>query len=414
MSQREELPWFLNAYIEAAGVYTVPPVFHYWAGLSVLAAFTSKRVSYEHIPGNPLYPNLYVFLIAKSAAGKGLAISHAVRLMGAILGHEVLEMPHVFEGRTTPQALVGRLGKIGKKAADKQAEFFFVSPELGQSLDLPTNMVGRFIKMMTGLYDSTGRPWRDDTRMYGELKAPPSWINWLAGTTSTWLRNSVGEEDFKGGFTGRLLPIYVEDRMDFRYRPKLPANADALVAHLRNHLLALRLTHGRFTMDGEARDADEARSEQRYNHLPRDERLWPFYERGSTLAKKLAMLFALGRSTDLRLTLKDIELGYRTVANVERDLPRVLDLVSETKETRGLDLMRDMIEKAGRIPRRMLASYVTKNLGITRSTILEYEATLLMQQVIRVDRRTDEYVWIKRRFTLVRGGKVQSGEDEGE
>jgi len=100
------------------------------------------------------------------------------------------------------------------------------------------------------------------------------------------------------------------------------------------------------------------------------------------------------------------------VVQVERDLPKVLDLVSETRETRGLELMRVTIERAGRIGRKLLAGYMRRQMGMTRTAFLESEAQLTAEGCVQIDIRSDQYVWIKRVTTMPRTAADAKLEEE--
>lgn len=392
------LPPFVRWFIEAAGDYLVPQVFHYWAALSLLGAFAAKRYWYEHIRGNPLHPNLYVGLIGHSAAGKGLAIRNAVTLIRPGLVYEGknagAEFPYLYQGRVTAQALVSHLTALSKKLDDGEVEFYMVCPELGQSLDMPQNMVSGFVRMMTGAYDDTGAPWSDLTRMYGFHHAPQAYLNWLFGTTAEWMHDAIRDIDFQGGFAGRILPVLVEGREPFKYRPSYSAEQAELRDYLQMHLRMIRTSGGPFTMSTDAEDMDASWCAQRYDNLPSDERLHPFVLRGGTLAKKLAMLFALGRDVKRRIEVIDMRCAQQAVQAVEADLPRVLDLVFTNDSTRALELMKSLIREHGRVPRSMVMRYLMRQAGASKKDVLDWEATLMFGKIIGVDYKADEYVWL--------------------
>lgn len=404
MKNVDSLPAFLRFYVEAAGRYVVPPIFHYWCAISLLGTFASRHLALEHIPGNPLRPNLYTILIGRSAAGKGLAITTAMNLVKPDLVHTnesySSAWPYLYEGRTSPQGLTSRLNWLGKNFNAEEIEFLLIAPELAQAFDLPTDLVSRFVYMLTGLYDSTGREWFDNTRMHGFLRVPPSYPNWLAGTTLDWFRLAINADDFRGGFSGRIIPVYVEDRPDFAYKPIASPRRDELIRYLKTHLTAIRTLRGTFTMDTDARDIDEAFAQDRYVSTPHDDRILPFYERGATLARKLSMSFSLARGFDLRIKSEDMAHAQRAVLQIEADLPKIMDAVSETKETRALEIMRKTIEDAGTIPRRAVFGLLRRQAGITRTPMLEYEATLQHEGSIVIDYKTDSYVWSRTRLII--------------
>jgi hypothetical protein len=393
-----QLPPFVRWYIEAAGEYLVPEVFHYWCALSLLAAFAAKRYWYEHIRGNPLHPNLYIGLIGHSASGKGLAIRNAVTCIRPDLVFEGekygAEFPYLYSGRVTAQALVTHLTKLSKKVDDQIAEFYMVFPELGQSLDMPQSMVSGFVRMLTGAYDDTGAPWSDLTRTFGFHHAPQAYLNWLFGTTAEWMHDTIKDIDFQGGFAGRILPILVEDREPFKYKPSYTPLQPEFREYVQLHLRAVRSGGGPFEMTGDAEDMDAMWCGQRYNELPGDERLHPFVLRGGTLAKKLAMLFSLARDPrQRRIEAIDMRCAQQAVDAVERELPRVLDLVFTNDSTRAMELFKQLVREHGTVPRSMVMRYLMRQCGRSRKDVLEYESTLVFGRFISIDFSHDTYVW---------------------
>ena len=394
------LPPFVRWYIEAAGEFKAPPVFHFWSALALLSAYAAKRYWIEIVRGSPLHPNLYIGLIGTSASGKGLSIRNAVNLIRPELVNEgdtaTLDWPYLYQGRITAQALVDHLTRVAKHLdpdLQQPAEFFLVCPELGQSLDMPPNMVSGFIRMMTGAYDDTGAPWSDSTRMYGFKHAPQAYLSWLFGTTAEWFHDAVKDIDYKGGFAGRVLTILCETREPFRNRPSYSARHDDLQAYLRTHLMAVRCGGGAFTMSTDAEDADEMWCRQRYESPPIDDRMEPFTARGDTLVKKLAMLFALARCVTRRvITLDDIICAQRAIAAVESDLPRVLELIFTTAATRLAEAFKQLVREHGRIERAIVMRHLMRQFGVTRKDFLEAEATLLVGKFIQL--AGDDYLWM--------------------
>jgi hypothetical protein len=77
-----------------------PERFFYWSGLAVLSATIRKNIFLDrHI--YKLYPNIYVFLVAKSGMKKGIPVRNAKKLL------ELLGLTRVISGRNSmPKILV--------------------------------------------------------------------------------------------------------------------------------------------------------------------------------------------------------------------------------------------------------------------------------------------------------------------
>lgn len=96
---------FFELYRHICGESEVPAIYHFWSAVSLIAATVEDRVWYQKFKHEALFPNLYVMLVGPSGLGKGMAISHLVRL--ADCGITI----NKFRGRVTAAHLIDHLGK---------------------------------------------------------------------------------------------------------------------------------------------------------------------------------------------------------------------------------------------------------------------------------------------------------------
>ena len=101
----EETKNLIRLYLHHAGDSEIPPEFHLWCCVSMIAACVANRIWLEKFRGKPLYPNLYTALLGPSGIGKGEAIDTALQF--------VKDNPrvNVYNGKASPQHLIARLGK---------------------------------------------------------------------------------------------------------------------------------------------------------------------------------------------------------------------------------------------------------------------------------------------------------------
>ena len=80
MSQRN-YPNFLNAYLQLHMDQFVPAKFHYWAGVSIVAAALERKVWLPWSQTVTYYPNIYTLLVGRPAIGKSTAVDPAMEFI---------------------------------------------------------------------------------------------------------------------------------------------------------------------------------------------------------------------------------------------------------------------------------------------------------------------------------------------
>src|SRR5574343_1347225 len=81
-----------------------PQRFYYWSAMSAISACVRRNICLERYHYK-LYPNIYVFVVARSGLRKGPPIALAQKLMNKV------QCTKVIEGRASIQAVIRDLGK---------------------------------------------------------------------------------------------------------------------------------------------------------------------------------------------------------------------------------------------------------------------------------------------------------------
>ena len=196
---------FIKHYMEYMDGQETPYSFDFWSAVWIVSSVLRRRV-YINRPGSPVWPNMYVLLVAPPAvARKGVAIGKATELMQWYL-HTTPSPSALYSGSLTPSMLTIELAVLSEQHGC--SSILLAIPELSRSF--ARNAAKSTIAFLTDLFDTkeleTGGTKRDG--IYTIKKAS---INLLAASTPDWLGGFGDRDAVAGGFASRC--IYVnEDR----------------------------------------------------------------------------------------------------------------------------------------------------------------------------------------------------------
>ena len=195
---------FIKHYMEYMDGQETPYSFDFWSAIWIVSSLLRRRV-YINRPGSPVWPNMYVLLVAPPAvARKGVAIGKATELMQWYMSiHASTET--VYTGSLTPSMLLSEMSILSKMHGS--AGIVIALPELSRSF--ARNAAKSTISFLTDMFDTketeTGGTKRDG--IYTIKKAS---INLLAASTPDWLGGFGDRDAIAGGFASRC--IYVTEQ----------------------------------------------------------------------------------------------------------------------------------------------------------------------------------------------------------
>ena len=394
MGKLDETQNFLDLYLHAIGRDEVPPLYHLWAGLALLAACVADRVWVEKFRGAKLAPNLYVILVGPSGLGKGVAIDQATKF--------VRDLPRVnlYRGKSTAAHIVDRLGKPFRRPDGKRIlsnpKLFLVTPEIGMSVGSGP-LAEDFVKLMTDLYTGSPDPITVGTRMHGEVIIQAPCVSWLAGTTKEWLIRSVPRDAIEGGFFGRSVVVGADYDHSKRFvRPQYPADEPDVTAHLRARVRALAHLGGEMMLTAEAREFEEYWYQQR--EPPEDDLLLPVWKRQHDLLLKLAMLLCLADGGAGVISRQHVVWAQKLAVQALKAMPDVQSAAATTPDTAATHAARELLRRNGRLQHSTLLRMVFSR-GVNATQLREAVAGLIeAKQVTREPgpRGGWVYQWVKR------------------
>lgn len=344
----------IDLYLEYVGQSEVPPQYHLWSCLSMLAAAVSNRVWLEKTPGKPLAPNLYVTLIGPSAIGKNVAVDS---MLDVIRDQPKINM---FKGKITAPALLDQLAVPAKGHGVPWSHIYLVTPELAWSMG-KGDWADALVKQLTELYGGSADAVRELTRTHGALriKAGELCINWISGSTQAWLANVIPPDAISGGFFGRMVVVPADYNFDVRYvRPIVPTDHALLLAMLRARIRALTSLTGLFTMEPAAVAVETAWYNER--PAPGDPDLYAAFKRQHDFMLKLCMLMSLADGDSLRISAATVASAQRLSDSVIRKMASVVGVGTMTAETRGIGIASDYLKRyTGPVPHSVVLKYMS-------------------------------------------------------
>ena len=281
---------FISSFVEFTKDFESPTSFWKWSAYGAIAATLRYNCKYKWATGE-LYPNLYILLLADSAAYRKDA---GPKLVAKLLK----ECAHtkVVQGRASWQGIVDELSQ------DKGNKKTGVPIRGGAGLVIATEFTATFvadlslIKLMTEGYEYEEE--YDYTLRGGQVKIKNRCISILGGSNETLLRGFYTSEAINGGLLRRTCLIKPDK--------KRPGNAltedddylkDDQIKFLIAQLKEIQKLNGNFKLNLEAKTAYKEWYLDLYNNYDKFDDRTGFVQGIHSLVIKLAMILAAAHNT---------------------------------------------------------------------------------------------------------------------
>lgn len=335
----------LDLYMHAAGDSEIPYEWHEWCCLSLIASAVSDRVYYKKFIWENMAPNMYIFMVGPSGCGKGGALGY--------MGKFIHPRMNMYKGSTTYKSMIDKMSAPAEAGGVTKSKMLLVQQELSSCIGSGA-LADAMVKAMTDWYTPTNDDYQESTRMHGERSFPPPCINWLAGTTVEWLKQSVDTEAMLSGFFGRVAISpgeYDENKRIHDPTQHCPDDYDEVVEEIKDRIEWLTQLEGQFDITAEAYDADKIWYEKRKSPSPE---MLPFWRRQHDLTLKIAMILSLSDDMKLTIKLRHILRAQELTEQSARILPKVITMAGHTEFSRSVEKTKDLIKKYSTITHKVL------------------------------------------------------------
>lgn len=287
----------INSYTESEA----PERFWYWAGIAAMSAVVKKNIWMERWYYK-LYPNVYVFIVARSGMKKGNPITLAKSLVTKA------NCTRVISGRNSMAHIIKDLGKaytLEGKGMVKNAQALIVSGELAAFLVKDPDA----LTILTDLFDTNAHElkWTNSLKGTGVDVLDQPCITILGATNEDHFPETVGQADIKGGFIARTFIIYSNEPANINSLMKKPTqipDVDSLAIYLKD----LSSVKGQVRITGEAELLYDNWYNDMMSRLQKGDTKDPTgtFGRLGDQVLKLAMLISLAENFSLEIKKKHV------------------------------------------------------------------------------------------------------------
>lgn len=318
---------WITRFVQSTEGITSPELFRLWAGITAIAGALERRVWVE-TSQSPVYPNLFVLLVAPPGVGKTQAISRTEALW-----HETKAFK-IAPSNVTKAALIDALTASGKTHLVGQNlieyhSMLVAASELG--VMVPSHDA-EFLSVLNYIYDNP--PSYSEERRTNNLKIdivhPQMTI--IAGTQPAWLSSVLPEEAWGMGFTSRFIMIYggEKPKVDlFNKTIQHPAARQGLVKDLESYSQLM----GQFRWEYDAQELLSNWHNAGEPPVPTNHRLEHYNTRRILHVIKLAMVSAVSRSGQLIINIHDVERAREWLIDAELVMPDIFRAMVQKSDT---------------------------------------------------------------------------------
>ena len=201
---------FIKAFTEYHKDGFVPDQFYVWSAISLVATVLERKVWTPWVHGN-VYPNMFIFLVAKPGMGKSSAMKKSYKMMQKMnkdYGTFVRMLPNkVTEPKLLDLMRDQEYFMYNNKQCEHTSLFYYASEGAACFHDV----YGGLVQTLTALYDCDDLSKATVSRAE-EVKITNPCINILAGCTFDFLGKLLTTEGIMGGFASRITYV-VQDEM---------------------------------------------------------------------------------------------------------------------------------------------------------------------------------------------------------
>lgn len=365
-------------------------VFRRWAAITAIAAAMEQKVWLK--TSSPLYPNLYVFLVAHPGVGK----TRTVRAVKQYVTE--LPEPHIAPTSVTAASLVDSLVKA-KRTLIRIPEGPLEYNSLLIAADELTAFMHKYDDEMIGVLSAFY-----DNDVYGQhrrgneiriqIKSPQ--INILSGTTPSNLIKFLPENAWEQGFTSRIILVFSDERTigdDFAEHDT-SLNKDII-----HDLKAINSLMGEFKVTEDYRNAVNNWRALGERPVPNHPKLIHYATRRRVHLYKLSMVAAVDRSDTLLLTRDDFNRAMGWLLEAEQAMPDIFKAGAGGADGKAMEeihhfvQMTEMATKSA-VPQRLIINFARERLPIHSVTrVIEIMEQSGMIMVHGRDRRTNQAMY---------------------
>lgn len=332
---------WLKEYCRFTATSEAPLDFHFWTGVSTIAACLRRRVWRDEL----LFrwtPNFYIIFVGPP----GIVTKSTTLNIGYSLLRQVPGI-HFGPDSMTWHGLAKKFELAFEYAVWKNGQ---TDEKLPMSpLTCSVSELGTFLRpddkglvsFLTDVWDGKDRPFLHNTKDSGQINLENPWLNVIGATTPMWMQNNFPASLLAEGIGSRVIFVYGESKRHLTAYPSRavqPQDYHATEAKLVEDLITISKLVGPFELTDEAFKWGE----QWYQQPGRlttsaqlaSSRYGGYLARKQTHLHKLAMILAVSQGDSLIITKDHLEEADKILQSTEASMVKVFENVGVVDEAK--------------------------------------------------------------------------------
>lgn len=320
---------WIDGFIEYTEGFSSPLLFRRWAAICAIAGALERKVWITTDIG-PLYPTMYIVLVAGAGVGKSLPLNVTERLWRGLTTH------HVAPTSVTKASLVDALNDAKRQLVLPQYVDFNTllvpSTELGVLLPSYEN---DFMNTLTSIYDGgTYSEHRRTSKLKLAIERPQ--IILFGATTPDYLRNFLPVGAWDQGFISRTLLIYSGERNVRRIFGNAKASEDRFTT-LQHDLKIIGNYYNEVRFTPAAQDAIEHWNWHGQEPVPDHPKLASYVARRLEKLIKLCMIASINTRSDFIIDLPEYQMAMDWLIEAETAMPDIFRAMTSGADSNVMD-----------------------------------------------------------------------------
>lgn len=344
---------WLVEYMQYTSGSEAPDLFHFWTGVSTLAAVLQRKVWIDERIFQ-WTPNFYiVFVGPPGIVTKSTTIGVGLDLLEEIPGVRIGPSSMTWQGLT--DALAEAFVEVPMD--DAYYPMACVTCSVGELGTFLRPQDRELVDVLTALWDGQKVPWRRRTSAKGEKIIANPWINVIAATTPAWLRDNVPDAMIGGGLTSRIVFVYGEEKRKFLAYPSDAVSETDF--ERQRQLLIEDLCHiaeikGEYKLTEDAKAWGRSWYEKHWSTRPAhmaSDRFSGYIARKQTHIHKLAIVLAAAQRSDLTIDKRDLTIANDMMTGLEADMHKVFESIGVAEETKAVREILTIVKAFNGVPK---------------------------------------------------------------
>lgn len=326
-----KLKSWIDSFVEYSSSGTSPEIFRKWGAIAIIAGALERRVWVQTM-GSPMYPHLYILLVAPPGIGKTYITAKIYEMWRALPDQKIAANSVNFASIVDELREAQRNLIIPGEPPIQYHSLKVVSNDLQVLLpEYDSNILGKLTDIYDALPYSERR--RNETNSFN-IERPQ--INLIAATQPKYMSSTLPDSVWELGFMSRVIMIYhgkQEKRSLFAARH---TDKDA-EAKLKSELNVIAKLHGEYIFTDEAASLLDAWWMADGPPAPDHPRFANYCTRRHAHVIKLMMVSAADRGNDLVLDERDFERALEWLLEAEMLMPEIFKAMAASGDGRVVE-----------------------------------------------------------------------------